>query len=210
MGQRVGENLRMRWLTGTLAALLSILMVSTSVSASVCDLSCWLRRADSGCHTGGSDMAGSMAAALSMPPDMDMGPGSDESMTVSTTPGATVTTPGNLVSISTQMRMSMPMFAPAQKVTGRFEYAAKAEAGADSMPGHSKTISSCSHEPCAQIWGSTSPPPGAGRRQVKSQHSTTMSISRPASVSLTFQQICIKTSPPELLAIRPLVTSLRI
>jgi hypothetical protein len=200
----------MRWLTGSLAALLSLLMVSTSVSASVCDLSCWLRRAHSDCHAGGSEMAGNAATAMSMPADMDMGPGSDEGMTTSMIPGATVTTPSDLISISIQMRMNMPMFAPAQRVTGRFEYAAKAEAGSDAMPSHSKTISSCSHEPCAQIWGSASPPPGADRLRENPRHLTTMSVSRPASVSTSFQQICVKTSPPELLAIQPLVTSLRI
>jgi hypothetical protein len=197
----------MRWLTGSLAALLSLLMVTTSVSASVCDLSCWLRRAHSDCH-GASSATNDNAMAMAMP--MDMGAGTHDSAEMGEPDTATVTTPGNFVSMTDRMRMSMPMFAQAQKVTGRFEYAAKAEAGSDSMPGHSKTISSCSHEPCAQIWGSASPPPGADRLRVNSRHFTTMSVSRPASVSMSFQQICIKASPPELLAIQPLVTSLRI
>src|SRR4029077_5039015 len=57
--RRVGSSLT--------ALLLSLLMVSTSVSASACDLSCWLNQAHSDCHTETKD-----GAVMSMSSDMDI------------------------------------------------------------------------------------------------------------------------------------------
>src|SRR5579862_9074112 len=55
------------------ASLLSLLMVSASVSASACDLSCWLNQAHSDCHTETKD-----GAAMSMSSDMHVRSGESE------------------------------------------------------------------------------------------------------------------------------------
>jgi hypothetical protein len=41
-------------LASPLATLLSVILATTSISASACDLSCWLHPADSDCHIAGS------------------------------------------------------------------------------------------------------------------------------------------------------------
>src|ERR1700740_2932262 len=65
--RRVGSSLA--------ALLLSLLTVSASVSASACDLSCWLNQAHSDCHTETKD-----GATMSMSPDMHMGSGEKENV----------------------------------------------------------------------------------------------------------------------------------
>lgn len=67
----------MRRITACMAALISILVVFASISASACDLSCWLRQGQADCHPGmsvsGGENAASMAASMAMP----MGAGPD-------------------------------------------------------------------------------------------------------------------------------------
>lgn len=75
----------MRRITSSLAALLSFLVVSTSVSASACDLSCWLRQAHSDCHTV-SSATSDRPTAMSMPAEMDKG-----SMNMGSDPSANTT-----------------------------------------------------------------------------------------------------------------------
>jgi hypothetical protein len=195
----------MRWITSSFAALLSLLMISTSVSASVCDLSCWLRRAHFDCHTAGSATAGN-EMAMSMPMDMDMGSSSGESMTEA---GAAITTRDNCPSMSVRMRMTMAMFTHEQKANDRFEFASTIETGSDSMPSHSKTISACTHEPCSQIWSSGSPP-SRHQTPASSQYGLAIGFSNPAMTTIDFRQMTVGTSPPGLPGTKPLVTSLRI
>lgn len=76
----------MRRITSSLAALLSLLVVSTWVSASACDLSCWLRQAHSDCHIASSATSDT---AMSMPAEMDMG-----SMDMGSDPSASTTGTG--------------------------------------------------------------------------------------------------------------------
>src|ERR1017187_3718868 len=70
--------------TNALAALLSVLMVATSVSATTCDLTCWLRQGHSDCHSVGS-VAAVKGTNMSIPGDMDMSSGHGEGVTGSGT-----------------------------------------------------------------------------------------------------------------------------
>lgn len=73
----------MRGITASFATILSLLMVSAPVSASVCDLSCWLRQTHSDCHAAGPashDKDDAMSMPDGMAPGMDMGPGMSMSM----------------------------------------------------------------------------------------------------------------------------------
>jgi hypothetical protein len=193
----------MRRIVGSLAALLSLLMVSTSVSASACDLSCWLQRAHSNCRAEGFATWG-IDMAMSMPSDMDMGTNHSAGMIVAGTavmivPSTAVTTPVH----------SMSMSAQAQIPTKRFDCATKSETGTTGMPDHSKTVSSCTHEPCSQPWASVSPPRG-DHSQLSSPHPMAISISNFHNLCIGATSIRLGTHPPKLPAVERLITTLRI
>src|SRR5665213_3933403 len=137
----------MRRVGSSLAALLmSLLMVSTSVSASSCDLSCWLNQAHSDCHTATKD-----SAAMSMSLDMDMhsgeseqavGPRMDADATINSMPmpsGMDMGTESseNMAGADTNLnaRPGHPMAMPAQLegVTEASVSAPKGEMGARAM-----------------------------------------------------------------------------
>src|ERR1017187_2050718 len=103
----------MRGVTSALAALLALLIVSTSVSASACDLSCWLRQTHSDCHAVNSAIAGKDDTAMSMPPGMDTGMDMGSDHNESTT-GPAMT--------ATRLGHSMLMFPQMGMATDRFEY----------------------------------------------------------------------------------------
>jgi hypothetical protein len=65
MGRQVTDS--MRTFASPLAALLSLLMATTSLSASACDLSCWLHEAHSSCPIASSRAAAKAVAATSTP-----------------------------------------------------------------------------------------------------------------------------------------------
>src|SRR6201996_6514384 len=64
-------NSQMRRIANSLAALLSLLVFAAPLSASVCDLSCWLQSRYPGCHTSGSPKSG-QAEIMFMSVDMNM------------------------------------------------------------------------------------------------------------------------------------------
>jgi hypothetical protein len=212
--RRVGSSLA--------ALLLSLLMVSTSVAASACDLSCWLNQAHSDCHTEAKDGAAmSMSSDMNMrsgerehvagpqigadstsdstpmPSDMDMGPDNSENMAGADT---------NL-----NARPGRPMAMPAQLegVTETSVRAAKGETGARAMLNHSGTLSPCMHEPCSQTSMSVSPPTG-DHSQTSSLHLVPTAISSPFNIWTTFHWIRPGTPPPKILAVDHLTTTLRI
>jgi hypothetical protein len=185
----------MRGITSSLAGLLSLLLVSTPVSAWACDLSCSSHQAHSDCHT--SATTSKDDAAMSMPPGMDMGSDHSESSMGPDTAMSAV--PGHSMSMSPQQEMA----------TQRFEEATRPEMKTRAMHDHSKSVSSCTHETCSQVSASASPP-GADHPQPNFLHRVAISISSPANLWITFHWIRPGTLPPELLTVDRLVTTLRI
>lgn len=212
--RRVGSSLA--------ALLLSLLMVSTSVAASACDLSCWLNQAHSDCHTEAKDgatmsmssdmnmrsgesehVAGPQMGAdstndsTSMPSDMEMGPDNNENMV------------GADTNLDARPGHSMAMSPRPEGVTEILVRATKAEMGATAMLNHSGTLSPCMHEPCSQTSMSVSPPTG-DHSQPSSLHWMPTGISSPFNIWTTFHWISPGTPPPKILAVDHLTTTLRI
>jgi hypothetical protein len=185
----------MRRITSLLAGLLSLLLISSPVSAWACDFSCSSQQALSDCHT--SATTSNDDTAMSMPPGMDMGADHSES---SMGPDAVMNaTPIHSMSMSRQQEM----------VTRRVEQATAPEIKTGATQDHSKSMSSCTHETCSQVSVSASPP-GADHSQPNSLHRVAIAISSPANLWITFHWISPGTPPPKLPTADRLVTTLRI
>ena len=180
----------MRGVANSLAALLSILIVSTSMSASACDLSCGLRQTHSDCHAASS--ATTDKDDVAMPSGMDMGSDQNES---ATGPGMSAVPPAHSMLMVPEM------------TTEQFD--TKPETGRSAMPGHSKTGSSCARETCSQISVSASPPSG-DHPQPNSPHRIAISISTPVNLRIAFYSTRVGSPPALILASDRLVTTLRI
>ncbi len=185
----------MRSTTASLAALLSLLLISSPVSAWACDVSCSSHQAHSDCHA--SATTSKDDTAMSMPPGMDMGSDQSESPAGSHTVMSSV--PGHSMSMSPQQEMA----------ARRFEGAAKPATRTDTMHDHSQGVSSCTHETCSQLSTSASPP-GADRSQPNSRHCLAVSISSPVNLLVSFHWVRLGTPPPKLLTADRLITTLRI
>jgi hypothetical protein len=208
----------MRRITNSLAVPLSLLIVASSVSASSCDLACWLRRAHSDCHRGGSaatvkktamsgDMdMGSGHGGSVIAPDANMNPmpghsmssdiGLGRSQSISTPQGRLNARPDRAMSMSPQMEMAPEQFVTApQPETRRTD--------------HSTPLSPCTHELCSQVSASTSPPSGS-QSQWNSLHWIATVILSPLNLGTSFQWIKLGIPPPKLLAADRLTTILRI
>ena len=179
----------MRSITTSLAALLSLLLISTPVSAWACDLSCSSHEARSDCHSSATASKGD--TAMSMPPGMDMGSDQTES-SMGPTPGH-----------------SMPMSPQQEMATQRLEQLSKLEMRRDATHDHSKSVSSCTHETCSQISASASPP-GADHSQPNSLHQIAINISSSVNLGIIFHSIRLGTPPSKHLTAYRLVTTLRI
>jgi len=185
----------MRWVTGSLAALLSLLLVSAPVSAWACDVSCSSHQMHSGCHT--SATTSKDDTAMSMPPGMDMGSNQSESpMRPDTVMGAV---PAHPMAMSPQQEMA----------TRRFDEATKPATRTSTMDDHSKSMSSCTHGTCSQVSTSGSPP-GADHSQPNSLHWLAVSTSIPVNLLVGFHWVRLGTPPPKFLTADPLITTLRI
>src|ERR1700676_3464800 len=127
----------MRSITTSLAALLSLLLISAPVSAWACDVSCSSHQAHSDCHA--SATTSKDDTAMSMPSGMDMGSDQSESPTGSDMVMGAV--PGHSMSMSPQQEMA----------TRRFEQATKPATRTGTMHNHSTGMSSCTHETASQL-----------------------------------------------------------
>jgi len=182
--------------TSSLAALLSLLMVSAPVSSWACDFSCSSHQANSDCHN--SVTASKDATSMSMPPGMDMG--SDQGENAMGADAVMGATPGHsMLSMSPQQKMA----------TERVDLSTNPEIRTGTIHDHSKSVSSCTLETCSQVTTSSSPP-GADHSQPTSLDRLATSISSPASLLITFYLIRSGTLPPIVLTADRLVTSLRI
>jgi hypothetical protein len=173
----------MRRITACLAALISLLFVFTSISASACDLSCWLRQEQSGCHSGvPTSMSGEEASAAmtaTMPMAMPMG---SEQMQHMTPPDKT----------GLDHRLT-PMPPQTEMAVERWIERSKPGMNSTARPDRSRDLSSCAHETCSQIWASASPP-AAGHAQLDFLHHAPACFST-GTISLA-RSNGIKTAPP--------------
>ena len=185
----------MHRVASSLAGLLSLLLISSPVSAWACDVSCSSHQAHSDCHA--SAKTSKDDTAMSMPPGMDMG--SDQSASSAEPDAAMGAVRGHSMSMSPQQEMA----------TRRFEQDTKPATRTDTLRDHSKGISSCTHETCSQLSTSASPP-GADHSQPESLRWLAVSISSPINLSDGFHWIRLGTTPPKLFAADHLITHLRI
>jgi len=186
-----------RGITTSLAALLSLLLVSAPVSSWACDVSCSSHQAHSDCHASATTSKDDMAMSMPMPPGMDMG--SDQSKSPMGSDTVMGAVPGHIMSMSPQQEMA----------PRRFEGAAKPATRTGTMHDHSKGMSSCAHETCSQLSISASPP-GADHSQPNSPHRLAVSLSSPENLLVSFHWVRLGTPPPKLLAADRLITTLRI
>lgn len=184
----------MRRVASSLAGILSLLLISSPVSAWACDVSCSSHQAHSDCHAAATTRKDDTAMSM---PGMDMGSDQSESPTGSDTGMGAV--PVHSMSMSPQQEMA----------TRRFEQATKPATRTGTMHDHSKDMSSCTHETCSQLSTSASPP-GADHSQPNSLHWLAVSISSPVNLLVSFHWVQLGTPPPKLLSADRLITTLRI
>jgi hypothetical protein len=206
-----------RIVTTLLATLLSLLLVSTPVLTSACDLSCRLRQ-ESECHTVGAAAPGSRNLAMDMSCDMDMSLGHNESMighSVASTMdmGAPIYNENIMAADATMddAAVSVLMSAQLEIMIERLDEATKCEVSKWGMFHRFPTNSSRAREACRQIWASMFPSSSVGWL---SQHkspgviATVNSGSFPLRVG--FQQMKLRPPPSNFFSSDPLFTALRI
>jgi hypothetical protein len=192
-----------------MAALISIFFVFTSISASACDLSCWLRQGQDDCHSGASMSGEDAGTAMTSAMPMAMGSRQMQHMMA---PDARAGTPlDSLINVSFEIgtpRRLMPMSPQMEMAVQRIIELSKPGTSSTALPGHSRDLSSCAHEACSQIWASASPP---GARHAQPDFLYHGPIRLAIATVLWTRSDSIKTgSPPPELRAEHLVTSLRI
>jgi hypothetical protein len=203
-------------------------MVSTSASATACDLSCWLRQAQSDCHAGG--LAASMGTNMPVSPIMAMYMSSSGNPQMQAQHANASTAPHDSMSMSVDMDMGrahtdvsmaadtkmdatpshlMSMSPRPKMLTERLMSAPNPGMESNGIPGHSGRLSSCTHEMCSQISASTSPP-RVDRVQSNFLHGVSIHIASPVKLGTDLQWIRLGPPPPEILSAERLSTILRI
>ena len=132
-----------------------------------------------------------------MSPDMDMGSDNSEGMTVREM--GIDATPDHSKSMSSRMQMR----------TERYEPATKSKMGASVTREGSKTVASCTHEPCIQISAFVSPSKN-NCSQPNSLHWIAIIVLSPLNPNTRSHRIRVQTTPPNILAVDLLATTLRI
>lgn len=184
----------MRPVARLLPILFSLLLTFAPLSASACDLSCWLERNTPDCHQLGP-AAENAHGAMSGASDMDMSSGAE---TWATNP-QTSAGPDHAVnavvhhSMSTQMNMLRGSVQIVQKSDG--------SAGLD----RSNTLSPCGHGTCAQAVTSSSPP-SAGHAQLADLQFMAVRGLNFAKPLTTGTRAAPETSPPASLLLDLLLT----
>ena len=165
-----------------LPAMLSVLMASTSVSVSACDLSCWLSQASPECHSAGPGTEDRMAASSTMEMSAEMEMGSH---------AARIQQPpeGRASSVTRHL-----MFAQMKMTRRAPEVISKTEVSAAATFDHSKVLSPCGHETCSQAAASSSPP-GTSRSRSPGLHWAVIRVSIPAN-PLTSSNRMLRGAPP--------------
>jgi hypothetical protein len=208
---------------------MSLLMVSTSVVASACDLSCLLHQAQPDCHARGSATAKEAGMSMSTGVAMDMGPSESQRMTpprdgTGTAAQESMSMPADMdmgserrdspvaVNARTNAKPShlMPMPPRPEMATVRLLRAAKPGMETSVMPDHSWTLSTCTDETCSRISASASLPSADHHCQPNALRRLAIRASSPVNPWTEFPWIRPGTSPPESAAAKRLATILRI
>jgi hypothetical protein len=146
----------MRRVARLLPILLSVLLTSAPLSASACDLSCWLQRSGPDCHQIGSSSVDSHTA-MSEASEMHMSSGSEAGLANAQANGR----PSHAVSATTHHSMSTQM----NMRRGSGQPMEKAYGSSSARLDRSNALSLCVHGTCAQAATSSSPP-SAGHSQI--------------------------------------------
>lgn len=185
-----------------MAALISFLFVFTSISASACDLSCWLRQGQGDCHSGvpmPGEETGTAMTSSTMPMAMGMRFHQMRHMMAPDEMGVDHRwTPHRLTPMSPHAGMAVE----------RFIELLKPGMSSTALPDHSRDLSPCAHETCNQIWALASPP-GSGHAQPDFLHRAPIRLSIATILWTRGDGIKIGPSPAELHA-ELLATNLRI
>src|ERR1700680_821074 len=144
----------MRTVARLLPILFSLLLAFAPLSASACDLSCWLERSAPDCHWLGS-AAENAHGAMSGASDMDMSSEAENGATNAKTSAA----PDHAASATTHHSMSTQM----EMRRGSVQIVQKSDGSA--RLDHSNALSPCVHGTCTQAATSSSPP-SAGHAQL--------------------------------------------
>lgn len=190
----------MRTVARLLPVLLSLLLTFAPLSASACDLSCWLQRNAPDCHWLGS-AGGDTQGMMSEGSEMDMSSGADTGATNAQTSGAPHRTVNAVAhhSMSTQMDMAR----------GSLQLIPKSDASSSARLDHSNTLSPCGHGTCSQAATSVSPPSAGHDAQPVHLQFLAVDMLNPAKPLTTSRQAASETPPP-VSALADLLPPLRI
>jgi hypothetical protein len=176
----------MRTVARLLPILFSLLLTFAPLSASACDLSCWLERNAPDCHSLGS-AAENAHGAMSGASDMDMSSGADTRLANAHDIAASDHAVNAVVhhSMPTQMNMRR----------GSLQAMQKSDASSSARFDDSNTLSPCVHGTCAQSATSSSPP-SAGHAQLAHLQFVAFHALNLAKPWTTSTRAAPETSPP--------------
>lgn len=189
----------MRTVARLFPVLLSLLLTFAPLSASACDLSCWLQRNALDCHwlgSAGEDSQGMMSEGS----EMDMSSGADTGATNSQSSG----TPDRTVNAVAHHSMPAQM----DMAHGSLQLIQKSDASSSGRLDHSNTLSPCGHGTCSQAATSVSPPSAAHAQPAHLQF-LAVDVLNPAKPLTTTRQAAPETPPP-VSALADLLPTLRI
>ena len=175
-----------------MTAFLSVVMILAPLSASACDLSCWLQQTAPDCHSAVQVTQASQAMDMSAEGGMSS-PGLQHEAAadckVSTTTHHSMTVQTNVIREPVEVNRD--------------------ETNSNSGRNHSKTLSRCAHETCSQASASASPPSASGNQPAYLQHSVDVNGGNPANL-LTISQGAAPGTAPPIMPAAGLLTTLRI
>ena len=169
-----------------LPILFSLLLTFAPLSASACDLSCWLERNAPDCHSLGS-AAENAHGAMSGASDMDMSSGAGTGATTAQNSSAADH------NVNAVVHHSMPKQIDMHR--GSLQTVQKADASSSARFDDSNALSPCVHGTCAQAATSSSPPSG-GHAQLAHLQFVAVHALNLAKPLTTTRQSAPETSPP--------------
>jgi len=177
-----------------LPILFSVLLTFAPLSASACDLSCWLERNAPDCHSLGS-AAENAHGAMSEASDMDMSSGAD----------ARVAHAHNIAPLDHALNAVACHSMPTQMDMHRDSRQMVQKSDGSARLDHSNALSPCGHGTCTQAAMSSSPP-SAGHAQLAHLRFVAVHALNLAKPLTTSSQAALETSPPVSLRLNILLT----
>jgi hypothetical protein len=186
----------MRTVARLLPILFSLLLAFAPLSASACDLSCWLERNAPDCHQLGSpsENAHRMMSGAS---EMDMSSEADTRLAHANN----IAAPGHAVNAVVHHSMPSQM----DMARGSLQIMQKSDASSNARFDDSNTLSPCVHGTCAQAATSSSPP-SAGHAQLADLQFVAVHALNLAKPLATGTRAAPETSPPVSLLLDLLLT----